>query len=352
MVYARVAYSVTRSLKPRPFIEAVQAQGAREILLGGLVFLAALGGVLLWLLTRRDGPDSATTAGELVLPGGAKSVAKPKARHLIALTPEEEKIVKEMTDKGVDWLKKTQHVDGTWAPYNGHMGSWPDGVTAMAGLTLLSCGVDAKDEAVFVEYLENVMKKRGADLVMHSATKYLGGHGDIAAGVLCGAQKTIARLGPVMRLHGATIDPFAAWLLQRGLRTLHLRLTRQVENARVVAEALASHPRVERVYWPGLASHPDHALALAQLDGPGAIVAFELPSGEAARAVYDRLQLIRRMASLGDVETMMMQPAATSHRGLSPEERAKAGIADGLLRISVGIEDPADLVEDLVQALG
>ncbi|MFO0965637.1 MAG: hypothetical protein U0793_08650 [Gemmataceae bacterium] len=123
-------------------------KGRLFLVLGGLVFLAALGGVLLWLLTRRDGPDSATTAGELVLPGGAKSVAKPKARHLIALTPEEEKIVKEMTDKGVDWLKKTQHVDGTWAPYNGHMGSWPDGVTAMAGLTLLSCGVDAKDEAV------------------------------------------------------------------------------------------------------------------------------------------------------------------------------------------------------------
>ena len=192
---------------------------------------------------------------------------------------------------------------------------------------------------------------RGASLVMHSATKYLGGHGDLCAGVLVGSRAAIDRLGPWQRLHGATLDPFAAWLLQRGLKTLHVRMTRQVENARAVAAVLASHPRVTRVHYPGLGAHPDHALAATQLDGPGAMVAFELESGPVARAVYDRLRLIRRLASLGDVESTMMQPAATSHRRMPPADRARAGIVDGLLRLSVGIEDVEDIVADLRQAL-
>jgi cystathionine beta-lyase/cystathionine gamma-synthase len=109
---------------------------------------------------------------------------------------------------------------------------------------------------------------------------------------------------------------------------------------------------VVRVHWPGLPSHPDHALAAVQLDGPGAMVAFEMRDGASARRVYDRLRLVRRLASLGDVESTMLHPASSSHRGLSPEERRRAGITDGLLRLSVGIEDPADLIADLDQALG
>jgi cystathionine beta-lyase/cystathionine gamma-synthase len=127
---------------------------------------------------------------------------------------------------------------------------------------------------------------------------------------------------------------------------------RQVENAGVVARALEGHPRVRRVHYPGLPSHADHAIAAAQLDGPGAMVAFELDDGAAARWTYDRLRLIRRAASLGDVESLILHPVSTSHRTMAAADRARAGIVDGLLRLSVGIEDPRDLVDDLLQALG
>lgn len=197
----------------------------------------------------------------------------------------------------------------------------------------------------------------GADLVIHSATKFLSGHGDLAAGVVCGPQAHLSPLRRALALHGANLDPFAAWLLARGLRTLHLRLTRQSDNAARVAQALAAHPAVARVHYPGLAAHPDHPLAAAQLDAGGPMVAFEVavPPGQAAlgaaRSVFDRLRLIRRVASLGDVESMVLHPATTSHRRLPAEERARAGISDGLLRLSIGIEDPRDLIEDLDHAL-
>ena len=188
---------------------------------------------------------------------------------------------------------------------------------------------------------------RGATLSIHSGTKYLCGHGDATLGVVSGAPELLAKSRRMRVLHGANPDPFAAWLVLRGLRTLELRVRRQVATAGGVARALAELPGVERVWWPGLESHPDHALASRLLDGAGAMISFEVAGGlDGARRVYDRLRQIARAASLGDVASLMTHPARFSHVRLSDEERRRAGIADGLLRLSVGIEEPAVLVED------
>jgi methionine-gamma-lyase len=191
---------------------------------------------------------------------------------------------------------------------------------------------------------------RGATLSIHSGTKYLCGHGDATLGLVSGRRADLEAVRKLRKLHGANADPFGAWLVGRGMRTLRLRLERQSRSAEVVARAL--EPLVKRVWYPGLASHPDHALAKLQLDGFGAMVSFEVEDLEAARRVYDRLRVIARAASLGDVGSLMTHPARFSHFHLSDEERRAAGISDGLLRLSVGIEDPERLIEDLRQALG
>ena len=218
-----------------------------------------------------------------------------------------------------------------------------------------SRGVPLSVDATFTTPILSRPLGRGATLTIHSASKYLGGHGDVCAGVVCGARAEVERLVPVLKLHGATLDPFAAWLLGRGLRTLEVRMRRQVENAGRVAASLAAHPSVARVHYPGLASHPDRALAAAQLDGFGAMVSFEVrDAGDpaaAAHRVYDRLRLVGRVASLGDVASTVMHPPSSSHRAMPKAERERAGIRDGLLRVSVGIEDAEDLIADLAQAL-
>lgn len=194
----------------------------------------------------------------------------------------------------------------------------------------------------------------GADLVIHSATKYLGGHGDVCAGVVAGPPALIDRVRAHRQLHGSVLDPFAAWLLQRSLRTLHVRLDRQVQNARALAQFLVERAEplgIREVIYPGLPDHPDHALAARLLDQPGAMLAFTLKTPEAARAAYERVRVLRRVASLGDVETLIMYPAATWSRALSPKELSRFGIAPGLLRISVGLEDVRDLCADLQDAL-
>ena len=156
-----------------------------------------------------------------------------------------------------------------------------------------------------------------------------------------------------LKLHGGTPDPFAAWLALRGLRTLALRVERQFASALTIAHALEQTDGVARVHHPSLPSHPDHALAKRMLDGGGAIVSFEVKDGLAgARRVYDRLQLVVRAASLGDVTSLMTHPATFSHPRLSDIERRRFGITDGLLRLSVGIEDAGDIADDLRQALG
>ncbi len=193
----------------------------------------------------------------------------------------------------------------------------------------------------------------GADLVIHSATKYLSGHNDVVAGVAAGPANYVNLLWGWRRILGSQPGAFEAYLVLRGLRTLHLRVRRHCENAKVVAEYLEDHPRVSRVYYPGLPSHPDHSTARRLLDGGyGGVVSFEVRGGgpEALR-VLSRVRLIRPAPSLGVPSTLIIHPASSSHRDLPLSERLRLGISDGLLRLSVGLEDPEDIVEDLSQAL-
>jgi len=194
--------------------------------------------------------------------------------------------------------------------------------------------------------------EHGAALVVHSLSKYVGGHGDLIGGIAVGGGKVMARLGRQRTLTGAVMDPFCAWLALRGLRTLAVRLNRQCATAATLARMLARHPRVRAVHYPGLPGHPDRARCRRLLAEPGAMVSFQLASGAAARRFYDRVRVIARAASFGEVTSLLTHPATFSHKGLSPAERARLGIDDGLLRLSVGLEDPADLKADLQQALG
>jgi methionine-gamma-lyase len=192
----------------------------------------------------------------------------------------------------------------------------------------------------------------GADMVMHSATKYLNGHSDVLAGVAAGPEWLMAEIRAASLDLGATLSPDSAWLVRRGIRTLHLRVERAGQNAMRIAEFLEAHPRVQRVVYPGLASHPAHDVAQRILDGFGAMLAFELEGGRAAgEAAMDRVRLCLRATSLGGVETCISHPASTSHRELTENELEAAGILAGDLRLAVGIEDADDLIEDLDQAL-
>jgi len=195
----------------------------------------------------------------------------------------------------------------------------------------------------------------GADMVIHSATKYLGGHGDVLAGVVASSAEWHNKLLSVLKLTGGNLGPEEAWLVLRGIRTLPLRMRQHCENAFAVARWLEQQPRVSRVIYPGLSTHPQHALAdkLFGDRGYGGMVAFELSSAKQADVFrfFDSLQLCLPATSLGDVETLLLYPAHSSHRSLSAEERAHLGISDGLVRISVGIEAIEDLLDDLTQAL-
>ena len=206
-------------------------------------------------------------------------------------------------------------------------------------------------DATFATPLSQRAMASGFDLVAHSATKYLGGHDDLLAGVVCGGAD---RLNPVRewrRRFGAACDPQTAWLLDRGLKTLALRWERQCQNAAAVAEFLNKHDAVRRVWYPGLESHPDHELARRQMHGFGAVVAFEVDGLEAARAVYDALQVIQRAPTLGGVESTVLHPVTASHRDVDPAARETLGIFSGTLRLSLGIEDAHDLIDDLRAAL-
>jgi methionine-gamma-lyase len=194
--------------------------------------------------------------------------------------------------------------------------------------------------------------EHGADLVFHSATKYLNGHSDVLAGVAAGPRGLVERLAERSLELGATLAPDSAWLVRRGIRTLHLRLERSTANAAAVAAFLDGHPRVRRVQYPGLESHPSHDVARRILRGYGGLLTFEVDGGRpAGEAVMDRVALCLRATSLGGLETCISHPASTSHRQLSAEELREAGIAEGDLRLTVGCEDVADLIADLEQAL-
>jgi cystathionine gamma-synthase len=192
----------------------------------------------------------------------------------------------------------------------------------------------------------------GADLVVHSATKYLGGHSDITAGALMGAKALIDAVWPWRKNLGQTPAPETAALLARSLRTLVVRVRQQNATALAVAQAMASHPRVARVLYPGLPSFPGHALAARQMAGFGGMLTIEVAGdGAGASAVVDRLKLFAIAPSLGGVESLATQPVTTTHHSLDPEERARRGITDSMIRLSVGLEDAQDLIDDINQAL-
>lgn len=192
----------------------------------------------------------------------------------------------------------------------------------------------------------------GADLVLHSATKYLGGHADALGGVVCGSKHLVEKVYHFREITGAALDPMAAYLLLRGMKTLHLRIRHQNESALQIARFLSTHPKISAVFYPGLESHPHHDTAKRQMRGFGGMLSFMLKGGfDATRRFLPRLRYAHLAANLGAVETIVGPPATTSHVECTPEEREAMGIPEGLVRYSVGIEDTADLVADLKQAL-
>jgi cystathionine beta-lyase/cystathionine gamma-synthase len=194
--------------------------------------------------------------------------------------------------------------------------------------------------------------EHGADIVIHSATKYLNGHSDVIAGAVAGGEAFVQEAREKMKLWGQSIDPHAAWLVERGLKTLAVRMARHDETGLRVATWLEQHPKVRRAHYPGLASHPDHALAEQVLGGFGGMVGIELAGGgRSAERFLRALRLITHAPSLGGVESLVSEPRYTSHGSLTSDERAAAGIPDGFLRVSLGLEDADDLLADLARGL-
>jgi len=192
----------------------------------------------------------------------------------------------------------------------------------------------------------------GVDLVLHSATKFLGGHADALGGVVCGPKALIERIHHHREITGAALDPMAAYQLLRGMKTLHFRIRQQNQSALQIARFLEKQPQVSRVFYPGLASHPQHDVARRQMRGFGGVLSFMLKGGfDAVRAFLPRLRYAHLAANLGAVETIAGPPATTSHVECSPDERKAMGIPEGLIRYSVGIEETDDLIADLKQAL-
>ncbi|HXH09998.1 MAG TPA: aminotransferase class I/II-fold pyridoxal phosphate-dependent enzyme [Alphaproteobacteria bacterium] len=192
----------------------------------------------------------------------------------------------------------------------------------------------------------------GIDLVIHSATKYLGGHNDLLAGVVVGSHGLISAIRDMQAMLGGIADPHTAYLLLRGMKTLGLRIRKQNDNGMAVARFLEGHPRVRRVYYPGLSSHPDYKIACQQMKGFGGVVSFEIDGDlQTASTFIDRLQIPYIAPSLGGVETLIEQPALMSYYEMTSEERAAIGISDELIRLSLGVEDADDLIADLDQAL-
>jgi cystathionine gamma-synthase len=192
----------------------------------------------------------------------------------------------------------------------------------------------------------------GADLVLHSATKFLGGHADALGGVVCGSNALMEKIYHFREINGAALDPMAAYLILRGMKTLHLRVERQTRNAMRIAKFLETHPDVPAVYYPGLPTHPQHEIACRQMNLFGGMLSFMVKGGyDAVCRVLPRLKYAHRAANLGAVETIVGPPATTSHVECTPEERAAMGIPESLIRYSAGIEDVDDLIADLDQAL-
>ena len=213
-------------------------------------------------------------------------------------------------------------------------------------------GIGFLVDATFASPINFRPLEHGADVVISSATKYLNGHSDVIAGAVAGSNSVVEEVTRLMKLWGSSLDPHSAWLIDRGMRTLSVRMERHNLNGMALATWASSHPAIARVHYPGLASHPDHALAKRLLGGYGGMLGLELAGGSAAtERVLGRLQLIAHAPSLAGVESLVSEPRLTSHRALGPEGRAAMGIPDGFLRISCGLEDAEDLIADLEQAL-
>jgi cystathionine beta-lyase/cystathionine gamma-synthase len=213
-------------------------------------------------------------------------------------------------------------------------------------------GVTSVVDNTFASPINQQQLALGVDVVMHSATKYLNGHSDVTAGALVGSSEMMEKVLKARKLVGAVLDPYAAYALGRGLKTVAVRVERQNASALTVARELERRGRVERVYYPGLESHPDHAIAKRQMSGFGGMVCLDVGGGYARAArFFDRLQIVKRAASLGGVESLCSLPVLTSQWGHSDEELARAGVTASMARISIGLEDPEDLIADLEQAL-
>ncbi|MDG1824148.1 MAG: cystathionine gamma-synthase [Flavobacteriaceae bacterium] len=212
----------------------------------------------------------------------------------------------------------------------------------------------AVDNTFASPYLQQPLTM-GADIVMHSATKYLGGHSDVILGALVVGDAALAeRLSFIQNASGAVCGPLDAFLVLRGIKTLHVRMQRHCENGEKIAHFLADHPKVAKVYWPGFPTHPNHEVAKRQMNGFGGMISFVLTddSLEKATKTVEQLQLFTLAESLGGVESLAGHPASMTHASIPKVEREKSGVVDGLIRLSVGIEDSHDLVEDLKQAIG
>ena len=209
------------------------------------------------------------------------------------------------------------------------------------------------DSTFCTPYIQRPLE-HGADVVVHSATKYLNGHGDVLAGFVAGKLDFIkqVRLFGIKDMTGSVLSSFDAYLVIRGMKTLQIRMDKHCKNAMEVAEFLETHPKVSKVNYPGLKSFPQYELAQRQMDHPGGMIAFEVEGGlEAGKKFLNSLELCALAVSLGDCETLIQHPASMTHSPYTPEERAEAGITEGLIRISVGLEDAADIIADLKQGL-
>jgi cystathionine beta-lyase/cystathionine gamma-synthase len=208
-------------------------------------------------------------------------------------------------------------------------------------------------DATFASPINFRPLEHGADIAISSATKYLNGHSDVIAGAVAGSASFVEEVTRLMRLWGQAIDPHAAWLVDRGLRTLALRMARHNANGMAVAEWAAGHPAFATVHYPGLPKHPDHAIARRTLDGFGGMVGLELAGGpKAAERMLKRMKLVTHAPSLAGVESLVSEPRLTSHKEMSAEDRAGLGFPDGFLRLSCGLEDAEDIIADLQEALG
>jgi methionine-gamma-lyase len=224
-------------------------------------------------------------------------------------------------------------------------------IRALAEMAHAHGALLAVDSTFTSPYLARPLED-GADLVAHSATKYIGGHGDLIAGVVAGSQAMVRKAHAIRIDFGACAGPLEAWLMLRGLKTLSLRMERHCVNALGLARFLQDQPGVTRVHYPGLESHPQHVLAKARMPGFGGVLSVEVAGGKpASYRVINGLKMALRSASLGDADTLVSHPASISHGGLGPEGRVKAGVTDGLIRVAVGLEDLPDIISDFAQAL-